>query len=60
MTRPSLLSAVLYIILLEGWLAAIWVNYGLLAAIAAFVGYGVLSVSGVGIEGRAAGRGEGL
>lgn len=59
MTRPSLLSAVLYIILLEGWLAAIWVNYGLLAAIAAFVGYCVLSVSALPVD-RAAGRGEGL
>lgn len=59
MKRPSLLSVILYIILLEGWLAAIWVNYGLLAAIAAFVGYGVLSVSGLPVD-RAAGRGEGL
>jgi len=41
MTRPNLLSVLLYIILLEGWLAAIWVKYGLLAAVAAFVGYGV-------------------
>lgn len=60
MTRPGLLSVVLYIILLEGWLVAIWVNYGFLAAVAAFVGYGVLSVSGLDMEGRAAGRGEGL
>lgn len=54
MNRPSLLSAVLYIILLEVWFGLAWWWFGPLFALGAFALYGAAVLYGVDLRDPAA------